>query len=615
MKKTILLLLVLLSWHLVLAEVVTEKQALQRASDFFATADVKTKASAVRPEDFKLVGTFPEAATKSPSSAPAMYIFERSSGGYAIVSGDDVARPVLGYSLSGRFPITDIPDNTRALLQWYADIIDFARQQHWAASPMASANGLDPANTVKLQTALWSQYSPFNDLVPEINGQKPPIGCVATAFAIVMRYHKWPKKGTGTLPSYDYSRNGENYHVEGFDLGHEYDWDKMPENYRNCSEEEAAQIARLLYDIAVFCKMIFYPGGSGADGLSASVRLPTFFNYDKRIHYYLRKDLSDRDWEQQLVDEINAGRPVVYGGGSPEGAHAFVIDGYNGRYFSINYGWGGAANGWYTVTPVIGHEDDMVLYYLGQDMVCGMMPDEGGIPTSNLVSDTPIELPNSFAIGKDFHLSQAIYNQAYGHPTVDFCYMLYDRNSSIKERISTSVDTTESYGYGRYAYSVSSSCRISSVLEEGDMIALAVKESESGEWKQVLHPRMDIVEFTGRPLSDLIEIGYVEEPKRKDPDRKSEFFLKVYKDIVWDLCGNTPYGYGAILESSNAYKGALKEVISYRYYLQSDGYSYSQTVNNECDTFVYEIWLPLGEYVLHFRNPLTNEQMEINLEL
>ena len=126
MKKTFVLVLALLSWQLAQADVVTVDQARSRAARFFTAAEIQTKATAVRPEDFKLIGTFPVIATKLSAEAPAMYIFERPSGGYAIVSGDDVARPVLGYSLDGHFPVSDMPDNMRALLQWYADIIAYA---------------------------------------------------------------------------------------------------------------------------------------------------------------------------------------------------------------------------------------------------------------------------------------------------------------------------------------------------------------------------------------------------------------------------------------------------------------------------------------------------------
>ena len=610
--KALFLVSALLLWQCVFAEVVTEKQARQRAADFFAAAEVKTKASATRPDDFKLVGTFPEAATKaSPASAPAMYIFDRPAGGYAIVSGDDVARPVLGYSLSGQFPISDIPDNLRALLQWYADIIDFARQQHWASSPTAAVDGPDPANTVKLQTAQWGQGHPSNDLVEEIEGKKPPIGCVATAIAIVMRYHKWPNKGTGTLPSYDHKYNGITYHVDGITLGHEYNWEKMPENASNCNEEEAAQIARLLYDVAVMCQMDFEPGGSGASSDQSAMRLPKYFDYDNRIRFDERKFIPDDDeWERQLVQEIDSGRPVIYSGGRPGGAHAFVIDGYNGHYFSINYGWSGYANGFYTVTPVEGHEEELVLYYSGQGMIYEIMPDSGEASQPNLISrSNEILLPPDFSVGKEFYLSLAIDNYAYGDPSLDFCFLLYDRWGSIKERISSSVEIREYHDYGYSVFAVNSYCKITKELKDGDMIAVAAQDAQSGEWIPIRQSRVGTIHFTSRPIEDLIEIGYVEESIRE----KTDFYLKVFKDYCWELLKETRNGYQPILNNTHTFL-IKDDAMSFRYFWNDNG-EYGYGFDSVCDTLVYEIWVPTGNYILCVRNPLTNEIKNINLEL
>ena len=608
MKKTLFLLLTLLSWQIVSAEVVTERQARQRAADFFAAAEVKTKASATRPEDFKLVATFPEAATKSsPISAPAMYIFDRPAGGYAIVSGDDVARPVLGYSLTGRFPITDIPDNLRALLQWYADIIDFARQQHWAASPMPAADGLDPANTVKLQTALWNQYAPFNDLAAEVNGKKPPIGCVATAIAIVMRYHKWPHQGTGTLPSYDYTKEGVKYHVEGFALGHEYDWDKMPENYRNCSTEEAAQMARLLYDIAVMSTMSFYPGGSGAPSTSA-LKLTEYFGYDRQMSYYNRGyGYSDEKWEQFIIDEINAERPVMYCGYRDNGGgHEFVLDGYNGRYFSINFGWGGTTNGYYTVTPLEGHEEDLLMYYKSQDMTCRIMPDAGGepVPIISMYSANP--LPTQFEIGKAFKMNFGVRNSSLGAFDLDFRFALCDTLETVKEVISPEMSIDLSASGSKWTYA---NCTITKPLAEGDRLLLQMKDPDTGQWAPILQPRKFTIVFTKRSLSELMEVGFAEDPVNQDylhSDRLLSVYFKAYKDLIWTVQGSN--GNQLIDSYHNVNSSTSTSTVSWSNRMADPN-------DLQCDTLVYEIWLPTGNYILNLFNPATGERMSITLEL
>ena len=607
-KKTLILLLVLLSWQSVSADVVTEKQARQHAADFFAAADIQTKASAVRPEDLTLAGTFPEATTKASPAAPALYIFDRPAGGYAIVSGDDVARPVLGYSLSGHFPVTDIPDNLRALLQWYADIIEYARQQHWTARPMAADDGLDPANTVKLKTALWNQSAPFNNLVAEVNGKKPPIGCVATAIAIVMQYHKWPERGTGTLPSYDYTREGVTYHVEGFSLGHTYDWSKMPDDYRNCSNEEAAQMARLLYDVAVMSRMAFYPGGSGASSKSAQ-RLTEYFGYDRQMSYYSRgSGYLDAQWEQFIVDEINAGRPVMYCGFRDESnGHEFVLDGYNGRYFSINFGWGGSSNGLYTVTPVEGHEKDLMIYTRSQDMICRIMPDAGGTPSPIFTVYNASPLPAYFNLGVTYTAGVGITNSSLGAFTRDFRLALCDAGGAVKEVISpeNTLELNANSSYWTYF----GNCRITKTLAEGDRILLQMKDPGTGTWTAVTQPRKATVIFTKRSLSELMEIGYAEEPVKPDesnPDRKRSVYFKTYKDIIWTVEASN----GNVLFNSSNYVNASQSDPSVSW---ANGML--DPLDQQCDTYLYEIWLPTGKYRVNLFNPASGEKMEVNLEL
>lgn len=45
---------------------------------------------------------------------------------------------------------------------------------------------------VYLKTANWDQTSPFNKLCFTSNGKQALTGCVPTAYAILMQYHKWP---------------------------------------------------------------------------------------------------------------------------------------------------------------------------------------------------------------------------------------------------------------------------------------------------------------------------------------------------------------------------------------------------------------------------------------
>ena len=591
-----------------MADVITEDQARKRAAEFFSALEKPTKAAESSPGEFKLVYSFPEIETRSSSSEPALFVFQREYGGYVVVSGDDVARPVLDYSPDGFFPVADIPDNMQAMLQWYADVIAFAREQNWYSAPNKEAGfGLDPDNTVQLHTANWSQDHPFNDLVPLIDGQKPPIGCVATATAIVMKYHKWPERGSGTLPSYDYIENGQSFHIEGFTLGHKYDWDKMPDNYRNCTEEEAAQIARLLYDVAVMYTMEFTPYSSGAVQRFCVELLPKYFGYDKQIRCYNRSNgYTDGQWEGSIINEINAGRPVLYDGACPSGGHAFVIDGYNGRYFSINYGWGGYSV-FFTVTPIDDHYEELLEFYVEQEMIIGIMPDQGGKPVPVVYVEGEASLPYDFAIGKEFPLSFRVRNDSPGSVVVDFRYALYDKNDIIKEVISSVVNAEI-----EVAEWVTQKCRITTPLADGDKIFLTMRDPNTGEWTPIVQSLFTIIGFIERPLSELMEIGYNEEPEYTDwrPNIERNFYILAHKDVWWGI-----------------YDGSNNELMINKHISNGHDWSYPKSQVSwhikdygsdgitQSEIGLYEIWLPTGTYTLRTRNLLTNERMDINLEL
>lgn len=637
MKKAILLILSLLICQFAMADTVTPDQARRRAADFFTEAEIQTKASAVSPEVFKLIRTYPEGTTKSSSEPPAMYVFERETGGFAIVSADDVARPILGYSLDSHFPVSDMPENMRALLQWYADIIAYAREQHWQSTAASSVSEQN-SSKVLLNTAQWSQRSPFNDLVPEIDGEKPPIGCVATAIAIVMRYHSWPSKGTGNLPSYDSwdSVNRVYHHINGFALGHTYNWDLMPihDEHEEYSEAEKSQIARLLYDIAVMCKMRFSNAGSGSF-ISYADRLIDYFDYDRQMLFCWRSSypIDNLSWEQMIKDEIDAGRPVLYSGDSKYDGHAFVIDGYIDRFFSVNWGWNGGYSGingasnynnpfnewyqssnnrryFYTLSPIDGHENELISFYRDQSMGTHIMPDNGGTADS----DPIIFLDNSrithltpfFEIGRDFPIWTSICTPSSQEVTRDFRFILLDRNGGVKETVSPVTRVVKPNPYTSDNFN----CKITKPLADGDHIILQMNDPATGDWKPVTATRRNQFIFTSRPLSDLVEIGYSEPEESDTGTPQKDFYVKFYKDICWDIrkAGDSI----SLLDRWSGYQ-------PYAIVGENWGNISVDLLNPddpECDTVIITMRLPYdSSCILCFFNPVTEETMEINLEL
>ena len=82
------------------------------------------------------------------------------------------------------------------------------------------------------------------------------------------------------------------------------------------------------------------------------------------------------DFNAALCEEIDAGRPVLMGGSS-NGAHAYVCDGYDERgYFHINYGWNGNQNAFY----LLGQD---MPYSTSMDIYLGIQPNKTGTESRN----------------------------------------------------------------------------------------------------------------------------------------------------------------------------------------------------------------------------------------
>ncbi len=627
LKKTIFLLSMLLTGQCLFAGVVPQERARQIAADFFSSQKAAIRTSSVKAETFNLVYSYKVPATKASDQSPALYVFGRPSGGYAIVSGDDAARPVLAWSPDGYFPTEGMPDNMKAMIEWYGQVIDFARSQGWksASAPTAAAG-----EKVLLETAQWDQHHPFNDLLYEVNGEKPPIGCVATAIGIIMRYHMWPEKGAGTLPAYrfwDYYLGGYR-DIAAVTLGHRYEWDKMPDEARNgqYTSEESAAISRLMYDIAVMCNMEFSPGGSSSITWNAA-KLMDYFDYDKSMGYISRKSypVNDLQWEQAIKDEIDAGRPVLYSGQDESGmGHAYVIDGYYDRYFSINWGWGGSGisngvptdyregtKGWrwyYTLTPIEGHENELEPYYVGQSAMIRIMKNQGGEPSASFfTSDSDVTaLDPDFKINKGFYVYTHIQNSYAGAVTRDFRYDLTDRYGNLKETVSREYTITIPNDYSSDNFY----CRVSVPLADGDRRDLMVKDPVTGNWEKVFSNRRNRFVFTSRSLSELVEVGYVEQANPSTGNPK-DFYVHFYKDICWDIVDNStgqpflaaPYYHGYQTVSG---LGQERELL-YVDLLNRD--------DPDCDIQVVRLALPDGSYTLKFFNPVTEEERVIYLEI
>lgn len=96
------------------ARQLSEEEALQRARSF-QSASVGTRAAN---GDSRLKLAYK--ASLPASDAPAYYVFNQGTdNGFIVVSGDYSLRPVLGYSDSGSFNLSQMPPNMKWWLSEY----------------------------------------------------------------------------------------------------------------------------------------------------------------------------------------------------------------------------------------------------------------------------------------------------------------------------------------------------------------------------------------------------------------------------------------------------------------------------------------------------------------
>lgn len=169
------------------------------------------------------------------------YIFnDRSRGnGFVIIAGDENMGPVLGYSDRGYIDESNMPD---ALRHWL-DAVDKG-----LVKPMAQAD--EPATPVvaPLVKTRWYQLAPYNEMLPSTSYLT---GCVATAMAQIIKYHKWPERGHGSGSYVSFYGEDDAAGLIPYDLSHSvYDFDNMRDIYLDgdWSANEADAVALLMRD-------------------------------------------------------------------------------------------------------------------------------------------------------------------------------------------------------------------------------------------------------------------------------------------------------------------------------------------------------------------------------
>ena len=371
-KRTIIRLWLLLSLVFIIpsmmrAGVVTEQDALLKAKQFMPGKNFQQQ----------------EKASHAPmrggqADIPAYYVFNADEDdGFVIVSADDRTSPVLGYSDHGHIDETDMPDNMKAWLNTYKEAITSLRSTPEALS--SSYVSPERENIEPLLQTHWSQTYPYNLLCPLYEGERSLTGCVATAMAQIMYYHKWPISETTSIPPYKLIDSKDSTNTLTLDeLPPTYfDWDKMRTTTNENVKDISNSVAKLMQYCGHSILSNYGPLETSASSESVPYALSNYFGYHKGLQYISHSDYSENDWELLIYNEIKNFRPVFYDGYSGlfkgVGGHAFVCDGYKDGYFHMNFGWG-TGDGYFLLSFIPAEWHSRMDAYKFQGAIVGIKP-------------------------------------------------------------------------------------------------------------------------------------------------------------------------------------------------------------------------------------------------
>ena len=294
----------------------------------------------------------------------AFYVFAVQPKGFVIVSADDRAKPVLGYSTESNFT-AQLPDGLMTFFDNYKAGFTqmFANNDERTAEAVADWTSLAETGMLSsrkanrsvepLLASVWNQTDLYNNMAPEdpssVYSGHCKSGCVANTMCQIMRYWEWPRTGEG---SYGYFADTDygNYGWQEADFGATtYHFELMPDFLDFASPQAEVDATALLeYHAGVSVDMMYGPNGSGAYSENVGPAMENHFRYSSDYwHTYQEYSYS---WEEDLMNNLDGGMPLYYASSGPDGGHAYVVDGYDDWYFfHVNWGWAGFDNGYFAI--------------------------------------------------------------------------------------------------------------------------------------------------------------------------------------------------------------------------------------------------------------------------
>lgn len=568
MKKILSIICLLLVSTTLWAEPIGEQRAREIALEFFSQHSTRSIVGDISLEwAGDVIGE--NCATGSALNTSLMYIYNRGNdSGYVVVAGDTNVNPIIAYSLNSTLDTDNMAEATTAILEAWCRQVESARK---AAKPISNTTmraSTRSNDALRYETALWNQSTPYNNEAPVINGERSMTGCVATAMSIICHYHRWPERGIGTTPAYEYTDNyGYSHSIAANTLGHAYDYDNMLMNYNGgYTTTQGNAVATLMKDMGTSVYMEYHPDGSGASPNDVVVAFSKYFGYSKGIQLVYASNYSPEEWEDVVRENIRNYGPTYFSASNNSGGHAFVVDGFDSdNYFHFNFGWGGLGNGYFLIPSID--------YYLNQKIILYLEPDRDG--TSKYRDNIQLyvvyssngepfftginSFATSYATGEQFTCLLGAFAN-FGTETFNgtIKLVLCDRDGNWKEELYSGNYNIEPGYYSYYNYYATPT--ITSTLEEGDRMRIYYKANNYDEWQWARsfdESAIDevLVKCSPEDMAEGFYFKYDKSTKELYVGNKNAMKLNIYndetKELYWqsglelnttDIIANMPSG-------------------------------------------------------------------------
>jgi len=308
------------------------------------------------------------------------WIIDLEPQGFMIISNSELMPPVLAFSTESNFDDSDLWETLIPILTH-----DYAMRLHYVAldDEAMAVNSLkwdqlleSPQQNPKLEQwppdgwsptggwlfTNWTQSAPYNGLCP-INPQthqRSVAGCPATAMAQILNFHH-------TINNTRFSDADDYYH--NFGSGNQFwidnDWeargfpswpklneylDTLDYHYTNEIPLTNTDKAAITYSCGVAARQVYSPSVSGTYGIDQAYDAFVRFGFSDAILMYPNDTSLNTHLTQNIMNALPAHLGLVDPGVTV--GHNVVVDGYSSDgFYHFNFGWGGSANGWYTMPP------------------------------------------------------------------------------------------------------------------------------------------------------------------------------------------------------------------------------------------------------------------------